>query len=90
MYAARYPGAELKVILSARPHEGTEILAKANYKLYGRFPDEPFTFIFEYTIMVGPGLSPSIKVLAGETDIDAVHRYSAAASAMVARRVPED
>jgi len=87
MYAQKYPGAEFRVVLTATPHPGGDLLARANYKLYGRFPGEAWTFIFEYTIKVGLGASPSVKVLAGEpADMAAVHRFSAGAASVIATR----
>lgn len=86
MYERRYPGAEFRVRLRADPHRGTEILARANYRLYGRFPGEEWAQIFEYTIVVGRGASPSIKVLDGEVDLDAARRLSSAAEDMMRRR----
>jgi hypothetical protein len=87
MYAKRYPGAEFQVQLTAIPHPGTEILAKANYKLYGRLPGEPLTWIFEYTINIGLGSAPSVEVLAGEPpDMTAANRLSSGMSDFIRRR----
>jgi hypothetical protein len=61
-----------------------------NYKLYGHFSQEPWAFIFEYTIRVGMGASPTIKVLAGEpVDMAELHRYSSGAAAMLGRKVAD-
>jgi hypothetical protein len=81
MYDRRYPGASFRIELTATPHSGTEILARANYKLYGKFAaDYDWTFVFEYTIVVGRRASDGVKVLAGEpADMAAVHRFSAGA-----------
>lgn len=87
MYAQRFPGAQFKVALTATPHSGTELLARVNYKLYGRFPGDEWTFIFEYTISVGIGASPETKVLQGKPpDMDAVHRFSAGAASVLTAR----
>jgi hypothetical protein len=89
MYEKRYTGAEFRVSLTATPYPGTELLAKANYKLYGRFAGAEWAQIFEYTIKVGVGAVPSVKVLAGETDLDAVHAFSSAAEDMLHTRGEE-
>jgi hypothetical protein len=72
--------------LRAEPHTGTEILAKVNYRLFGRFPGEEWAHLFEYTIKIGLGATPSVKVLSGETDIEKVNHLSSAAQAMMATR----
>lgn len=88
MYKQRYPGAEFKVTLTATPHPGGgDLLASAKYVLEGRFPGEEWTFIFDYTIKVGLGASPSIVAQAGEPpDMEAVHRFSTGVASMLARR----
>ena len=88
MYKQRYPGAEFKVTLTATPHPGGgDLLASAKYVLEGRFPNEEWTFIFDYTIKVGLGASPSIVAKAGEPpDMEAVHRFSTGVASMLARR----
>ncbi|HEY0365064.1 MAG TPA: DUF4157 domain-containing protein [Pyrinomonadaceae bacterium] len=88
MYKQRYPGAEFKVTLTATPHPGGgNMLASANYVLEGRFPNEEWTFIFDYTIKVGLGASPAIEAQAGEPpDMQAVHQFSSGVASLLARR----
>lgn len=78
MYKQRFPGAEFQVTLTATPHPGGgNMLASARYVLEGRFPGEPWTFIFEYVINVGLGASPSVVAQMGEPpDMEAINQFS--------------
>ncbi|HEX5601446.1 MAG TPA: polymorphic toxin type 4 domain-containing protein, partial [Pyrinomonadaceae bacterium] len=89
MYKQRFPGAEFRVTLTATPHAGGgNMLASANYVLHGKLPsDSDWTFIFDYTIKVGLGASPSIVAKAGEPpDMEAINRFSTGVASLLARR----
>ncbi|HTE19489.1 MAG TPA: polymorphic toxin type 4 domain-containing protein, partial [Armatimonadota bacterium] len=90
MYAQRYPGAEFRVVITGTPHTGTEILATVKYVLHGRFPNEDWTQILDVTIKAGLGVAATSKVRAGEIDMDAVHRFSAGAAAVLTTRGQAD
>jgi len=89
MYKQRFPGAEFRVTLTATPHPGGgSMLASAKYVLHGKLPsDSDWTFIFDYTIRVGLGASPSIVAKAGEPpDMEAINRFSTGVASLLARR----
>jgi Bacterial toxin 4 len=87
MYRTRYPGAEFFIRATAKPHIGTQLLARVVYEVFGQFPGEPQTKIFEFRISVDANTNnPTITPRQGYVDPEALSIYTPFIRQFIARR----